>query len=310
MTKTPIVIHGQRTGRIKASWLLFKEAWRFFKADPELFWVPIIFGILCVFSVLILIGLLFFSLVGMELITAGEVEELPAGLGYGFVFLLYVATAFTYALSQASVVYTVSTRTRGGDATLGESIKAAFSFAGTLFVWSLITSTVGIILHVVSERSKLLGKVVAWLLGATWAVLTYFVVTAVVLEKQSAFPAIKRSGQVFKTTWGETFVSNISLGLTFFLAHVLAFLALVGFIVMAIITELTFIYLVGFALYGLWLFIAIFVHEVLHAILKTLLFIYATEDTAPENFDQELLSNMLARTTKKVDDTPSMTSVV
>jgi len=301
MSKPPVIIHGQKTGRFRASWLLFKESWRFFKADPELFWVPIIFGVLCLVSVAVLVGLLVVGLVGYEVAITGDIDEIPPPLQYGFIFLFYVACAFTYALSQASVVHTVFTRVRGGDATLGESIKMAFSFSGSLFIWSLITSTVGIILYIISEKSKLFSKIVVWLLGATWSVLTYFVVTAVVLEKQTAYSAIKRSGQVFKTTWGETFVSNISLGLTFFLAHIVALLAFIGFIVVAAVLNMTNLYIVGFVLYAIWLFMATFVHEVLHAVLKTLLFIYATEEKTPENFDRELLANMLARSSKYPD---------
>jgi len=299
MRPAPITLQGRPVGRLRASWLLFKEAWRFFKADPELFWVPIIFGLMCILAVVAAVGLLTVALLGYEGVSLAAVEEVPAPLAYGFIFLIYIASAFTYALAQASVVYTVATRVHGGNATLGESLRAALSHALTLFVWSLITSTIGLILRVISERSQLIGRIMAALIGAAWAILTYFVVTAVVLERQTAVPAIKRSAHVFRSTWGETFLSNISLGLTFFLAHVVAFLIFVGFIVIAAITALAPLYIVGFVLYFVWLFVAIFVHEVLHAVLKTLLYIYATEQTVPTNFDQELLANMLARTTPK-----------
>ncbi len=306
MTKAPIMLHGQKVGRLRASWLLFKEAWRFFKADPELLWVPVIFGVICIFSVIVIFGTLVLFVVGYEALSAGASDDIPALWVYSFIFLIYVASAFTYALSQASVVHTVSVRIHGGNATLGESLKAAFSHAGTLFMWSLITSTVGVILYIIAERSRLLGKIVAWVLGAVWSVMTYFVVTAVVLERYNAVAAIKRSGFVFKTTWGETFVSNISLGLTFFLAHVVALLAFIGFIATAILLDVTAVYVVGFVLFILWLFVATLMHEVLHAILKTLLYIYATESVTTQDFDTELLQSMLART----NQSPSVMSSV
>lgn len=292
MTKPPVIIHGQQVGRLRASWLLFKESWRFFKADPEMFWVPIIFSIIN----LVLLG----AVVGISTLlylSAGitSEEQVSEFLTYLFLFAVYVVAAFTFALSQAAIVHTVYTRAHGGDATLRESLRVAFSHKGSLFLWALITSTVGIVLHYVAERSRVLGKIIVWLIGAAWAVLTYFVVTAVVLEKQSAFQAVKRSGHVFKTTWGETFVSNISLGLVFFLAHFFALVVFVGFIVLAAATGITGVYLVAFVALALWFFVAILVHEVLQAVLKTLLYIYATEQSVPGNFDQELLQAMLVR---------------
>jgi len=292
MKKSPVVIRGQKVGRLRASWLLFKESWRFFRSDSEMIWIPLVF---CAMNLVLLAFIFGVSvLVWLSLGMAGE-SEVPGYVWYIGMFTVYAAAAFSVALSQAAVVHTVATRARGGDATLSESLRAAFSFSGTLFVWALITSTVGIILHYLAERSQLLGKIVAWVLGTAWSVLTYFVVTAVVLEKQTAFPAIKRSGAVFRSTWGETFVSNISLGLVFMLAHAIAIVLFIGAIVLGVLSGWTVSYIVAFVLLIIWFSVAAVVYEVLHAVLKTLLYMYATEQSLPANFDQELLSSMLGR---------------
>jgi hypothetical protein len=62
-------------------------------------------------------------------------ERVPAGIGYLVLFFCYVAGAFSLALGQAAIVHTVYTRLRGGDATLGQSLRVAFSHAGSLFGW-------------------------------------------------------------------------------------------------------------------------------------------------------------------------------
>jgi hypothetical protein len=46
---------------------------------------------------------------------------------------------------------------------------------------------------------------------------TFFVVPVILYEELNVFPAIKRSGAVFKKTWGETFVGHFGFGLLFFL---------------------------------------------------------------------------------------------
>ncbi|MBY0538113.1 hypothetical protein K2P47_01795 [Patescibacteria group bacterium] len=293
--KTPIIIGGQKIGRLRASFLLFKESWRFLKADKELLLVPIFST---VFSG-ILIGLLTLVLITSsssydKLVTGNE------GLGYSeyiFMFGVYVVSAFSLALAQAIIVHIVYVRAHGGNATLGNGIARAFANWVPLLLWAVITSTVGMALRFISERSALVGRIVAGLLGAAWSILTFFVVPILILQKKTPFTAVSASATLFKKTWGETLVANVTLGLVFMVAHLVVLASFVGLLIYGVSTQNAVLLISSIVGVLLWLLIATLVYSALQGILKTLLYIYAAEDVVPENFNRELLESMLERNT-------------
>lgn len=294
-----VTISERKISRFTASWLLLKESWRFLKADSELLLVPIIATIVMVllFAVLI-IGLLVSGLVTATAEDAWTVQ------GLIFIAGSYLITAFVVAFAQAMVTHTVYTRSKGQNATLAQSMLVALRHIPALFLWAVISATIGVVLRAISERSQWLGRIAASLLGAAWSVLTYFVVPAIVINKNGAFSAITHSGTVFKRTWGETLITNISLGLAFLLLHVIAIaIFLTGFYV-SVETGQTALFMVSGILYVVWLFTAIALQQVLHSIIVTLLYVYATSDTPPSNFNSDLLKSIVARTKTETSALP------
>ncbi len=301
MKREPVIIAGRQVGRIRGSILLFKESFRFLRADKEMMLLPFIMGLL---NIALFCALCFVAVIaafGGSVFEEGVTRVLDERwFVYAFSFGAYIISSFTFALSQAGITHVVYTRLHNGDATLGEGVSVAWSHAGSLFVWALITSTVGMALRLILERSRLAGSIIVMFLGVAWSVLTYFVVPAIVIDKKSAFSAIPHSGTVFRTMWGETLVSNISLGLIFFLAHLIAIASAIGLtclvLASAVAGEIVLLTLVGiWGLFVLWLFVASLVQATLEGILKTLLYVYAAEHSVPSNFNRELLEQMLKR---------------
>ncbi len=307
MKKEQLIIDGKPTGRIKAGWLLFKETWRFFKADIEMIWIPLITAFINIFLFGLLIAVFYLFLRSTGYTLPAENEPLSA-IEYLFAFLCYVIGAFSLSLTEAGIVNTVYTRAHGNNASLSDSLKAAFSHWRSLLVWSLITSTVGMIIRMLAERSKLGGKIMTALLGATWSVLTYFVVPAMVIDKKSAFASIGKSGQVFKTTWGETLVSNISIGIVFTFLHILFLAATFGLMIFTIANNLWVSLIILGVLYFLVLATLCLIQSSMNAILKTLLYIYASEGAVPANFNQELLKHILVQNNSSIPSSIPPTS--
>ncbi|MCU0678267.1 MAG: DUF6159 family protein [Candidatus Pacebacteria bacterium] len=286
-----IQLGDQKISRFKASWLLLKESWRFLRADSELLFVPVIATIIMV---------LLFAVLIIGLLVSGFVTAAPgdAWTTQGLIFIAgsYLITAFVVALSQAMVTHTVFVRSKGNNATLGQSFSVAVRHIPSLFMWSIISATVGVALRAISERSQWLGWIATSFLGAAWGVVTYFVVPAIVVTKKSAFGALTHSGSVFKQTWGETLITNISLGLIFLVLHGVAILVFLGCFFLSVETGVPAIFVVSGIVYVVWLFAAIALQQVLNSIIITLLYVYATSDTLPANFDAELLEAIVART--------------
>jgi hypothetical protein len=263
------------------------------KSDTEMLLVPLIASVLqCV-----LIGLGAFTLFILGFFTALEEGAKPTLDEYGILFACYLVSAFFIAWSQGIIAHIVYTRAHGGNATLWQGIKVASSLWPHFFLWSAITSTVGIILRAIAERSGTLGRIVTALFGATWAVLTYFVVPSMVIGKRTAGRAIRDSAFVFRRTWGETAITNISFTLVFTVAFILYNVSLVG---LAILMNSTMGWSLGtlFVIVGLFALGILFftlIGAVFGSILRTLLYIYASENITPSNFNRELLDQMLVK---------------
>lgn len=290
MVHPDIVIGGKKIGRFRASILLFKESLRFISSDKEMLAIPVI---AIVFQLALLaIGSITLLSLGLFGSVASE-GTLTSPREYIVLFLWYIIGAFTLAWTQAAIAHIVYVRAHNGNATLGEGMSIAFRNWSALLLWAIITSTVGIALRMIAERSHTVVRILVAVMGAAWSVLTYFVVPSIVIGKRSAFTAISDSGSVFRRTWGETLMTNISYTIVFVLAFTLYVLALFGLgfafgwtlgIVLTILVLFTF-GCISMSLVG----------ATMSSVLRTLLYMYASEQVVPTNFNKELLEQMLSR---------------
>ena len=77
---------------------------------------------------------------------------------YVYSFLFYVTSYFITIFFNVGVMHCAAKRMDGGDPTVADGFKDAFSHIGAIFMWSLVAATVGMILRMISERSGLLGR--------------------------------------------------------------------------------------------------------------------------------------------------------
>ena len=302
--KRPIVINGRRVGRFRASWLLFKETWRFLRLDPEILAIPLVAGLLNIFLFLVLIGVaVFIHFMVFPLGTFTEVSgelDFTADhpLTYVFLFAAYVIAAFSLAFSQGAVANTVITRLRGGNATLGQSLSIALRQWRPLLAWSMITATVGLLLVLLSKLFNFLSRWIVVIIGVTWEVLTYFVAPAIIIENKGSIAAIKQSGRTLKQTFGETVMTNIGLGLVMSALHLVALVLSV----LVIILGFTYGTMVSISISVITIFIMLIslalLNAALQGILKTLLYAYVMEHTTSPDFNSELLENVLISDSK------------
>ena len=137
---------------------------------------------------------------------------------YVLLFLLYVALAFVTIFFNAAVIGMAMKRLRGEDASIRDGLDLARAHLGKIFVWAVITATVGMILRALAERFGIVGRIVISLIGVAWNVITFFVVPVLLYEPVGVTDGIKRSASIFRQRWGETFVGNGAIGLVIFLA--------------------------------------------------------------------------------------------
>ena len=135
-------------------------------------------------------------------------------------FLMYVALAFVSIFFNAAVIGTAMKRLKGEPASIKDGLALARQHIGKIFVWAVVTATVGMIIRTIQERSGLIGRILLGIVGIAWTVLTFFVVPVLLYEDVSVGGAIKRSGSIFRQRWGEQFIGNATIGIAIFLVAI------------------------------------------------------------------------------------------
>ena len=92
---------------------------------------------------------------------------------------------------------------------------SAISQTAYVVLCLLCIATVGMLLRLVSERSRGLGRLVVSLLGFTWNIATFLVVPILAVEGIGPIQAIQRSTALLKKTWGEQIIGNFGVGAIF-----------------------------------------------------------------------------------------------
>lgn len=286
----------QKIGKWRGGFLIARQSFALLKADKEI----VLFPILATVSTMIL-GVLFciivffflFSGHGDAWIAEGNraMTEGEAIAVYGALFVIYIIGAFIAAFFQAGLVTIVHARLNGQDFTFRDGMQNAIRNMRKIFIWSVVTATVGIVLRVISDRSEWLGKLVAGILGAAWGIITFFIVPVLALEDLSMKDSIKKSASIFRATWGETIVVNFSMGLLFFLIFL-------GGLVVYALSWFTFnVIVIGVmsVLFFLFLIILSLISSTLNAVFNIALYEYAAHQKSSEYFSAELLAGAIGK---------------
>jgi hypothetical protein len=193
-------------GSISRGFRLARASWWVVKKDRELLWLPVI-SFLCSLVVMVVFGL---GVLGIGLPKQGE--TLSPGI-YVLGFFLYVALSFVTIYFNAAVIGTAMKRLRGEDAKISDGLALARQHIGKIFLWAMLTATVGMILRQLQERAGIVGRILIGLVGIAWSVLTYFVLPVLLFEPVGVGESIKRSTQIFRERWGEQFIGNATISL-------------------------------------------------------------------------------------------------
>ena len=249
-----------------------------------------------------------FSSIGVVLVTLtfvgvgigiGALDRLDAGtLGGGdliIAFAFYVVSSFVIIFFNSALVFAAHERLAGGDPNIRSGLSGASRSIATIFMWAMVAATVGLILNILSSLARqrggipgLIAQIIVSLLGAAWALITFFIVPLIVIERRSLGDAFKSSLSMLRRTWGEQIVANFGLGIAGFLF----FLAAAG------ITALLFFVLSPLGGFGV--FIAIVTGTVLIAgvalvfatlsgIYKAALYNYAVDGEVPSLFPDDTI---------------------
>ena len=262
-------------------------SWSILKKDKEMLIFPV-FSAIC--------GLIVLASFALPVFLTGAADGLREETGGGVdaaylivAFLFYFANYFVIIFFNAAIVACACKRMAGGDPTVGDGLLAAFNRIHLIAMWALVAASVGMILRMIEERSDIIGRIVAGLLGLGWTAVSFFVIPILVIEQVGPIDAIKESTRMLKRTWGEMLVGHFGFGLVFFVLSIP--LILIGVLGVAsgsaalAVTAIV-ICVVGFMVLAV-------VQSTLQTIFQAALYLYARDGIVADGFDTELLAGAM-----------------
>ena len=270
--------------RFSRSWSLVKASADVLRQDKELLVFPLVSSIV---AVLVAAS---FVLPAMQLGWIDQVEATgePTPVMYAGRFLFYLAQYFVIFFFNSALVGAAMIRLRGGDPTVADGFRIAFSKALPILGYAAIAATVGLILRAIEQRAGFIGRWIAAALGVAWTVATFMAVPVLVNENVGPIDAVKKSATMLKKTWGENIIGTAGIGLVFGLLIVLVVFVGVG-ITMASAKNPAMFFTLG-ALTVVSVMLMVLVQAALSGIYSAALYRYAEEGTAGASFDDALLS--------------------
>ncbi len=263
------------------SFKLVKESFEVLKKDKEMMLFPIISGIVTI--------LLFISfIIPIFFISGTDTARRGTGNFYYFIlFIYYILSYFIVIFFNTGLITCANIRLNGGDPTFSDGFNNAKKHIGKIFVWALISATVGLILRIIADRSETIGKIVIAIIGMAWSLITFFVVPVMVFENIGVMESIKKSGYLFKKTWGENVIGQFSMGLIFFILGIIGLIPLIlSFLAGSPVIIISAVVLV--IIY--WVVLGI-ISSSLDGIFVTALYNYANTGKIPSAYSPEVLTN-------------------
>lgn len=278
------------------SYQLVRHSWAVLKQDKEILIFPVLSGV----ASLAVAASFIIPLVVFGLATSSDPAAAGASDGknfhieaawYAYTFAFYLVSYFITIFFNVGVMHCASIRMNGGDPTVADGFKGAFARLGAIFLWSLVSATVGMILRLIEERAALLGKIVSAIVGIAWSLLTYFAVPVMIFEGAGVGRSIKRSGELFKKTWGEAVVGESGMGLFFGLLSLLGVIPIAGAIFLGSQGTAGMLAAVIVGALGVFYWIALaVVSTALKSIFHVALYRYASTGQVPKEYPEELVA--------------------
>ena len=278
-------------GSIKRGWALTGQSWRVLKNDKSLVVFPIVSTI---FGVLAVVAIWVPTLLVRGVFESHHVDKHDPVFYIAGVATAYVST-FIAIFFNVALAACAARSMRGEGTRVGDGFKAAAQRIGPILGWTFVSTTVGLILRVIRDRVPAVGKIVAMLLGAAWAIATFFVIPAIALDGAGPVRSLKRSAQVIKARWGEGATGTAAISVvTVLFTMLIVIVGGAGGVALIAIRLLPFGVAVLAATVAAVIVLS-FISAALSQIFRVAVYQYAVTGQTPGGFDDRLLQGAFAR---------------
>jgi hypothetical protein len=304
----------ETTNRFHRSWNLFQSSMRVIRDHPKLLVFPFITGVAT------LVIALFFLLPVAVLVLAPHWTPSPAmrtwlePLGLMqvlnvlkshlagaqapsgpvislFSIGVYLLSLFLAVFCNVAFTSQILAALNGDLVSVREGFAMARRRLISILGWTLLAGVVGLAIRALEERFRLVGRIVAGLIGLAWSIASIFAIPVLIREPALANPIkiLGRSAEAIKRTWGEALVGYVGMqgANLIFLWLTLAYWISSG---------LTAWLLLGWwwlapmgAVWLLCLFVYSYLAGVASKVYLCALYVYASEGIVPDYYDASMM---------------------
>jgi hypothetical protein len=268
---------------LEHTWNLYRQSFAVLAADPEI----VVFPVLSTICALLVAGGFSYPMYldGTLRTLAGRRATTDI---YAQLFVWYYLNYFVMIFFNAALVACANKRLEGGDPTVMDGFRVAFSRIWSIAVWAFVSSTFGILMNALKERRGFWARLLGVTVGVSWTLITYLVVPIFVVEGLSVGNSIRRSQKLLHDNWGQEVAGGFGFGLIsllFTLPPVLVGLA---------VYPLNHLYAV---ILGTVFFMAMMIIcSAVRGIFTVALYRHACHDRLPQGFGSESIDHLLGRT--------------
>ena len=288
----------RRGNRIQNGVELTRQSWAALRANPQLLVFPVISLI-----GMIIVTILFFIPVSATGIFAALSEQNGRSSGninqtlFTIVIFLYYFVTYTVIIfSNTALVGAALKLARGEKATVQDGINIALSRLSKIFVYALISATIGMLARAIRDSGRnsrnplgaIVAAIIAGIIQGSWNLVVFFAVPVLVVEDLGVMDSLKRSLSLFKQTWGEQFTGSFAISALGCLATL--GLMLVGFVLIsvAVATKSVALIILTIAVVVLAFIFLSLISGALNGIFQASLYQYATTGDAGTLIDTNL----------------------
>ncbi len=291
----------RRRNRIQNGVELTRQSWAALRANPQLMIFPVISLI-----GMIIVTILFFIPISATGIFSALSEQNSRGSGNGsntlFVIVLFLYYFVTYTViifSNTALVGAALKLARGETATVQDGINIALSRMGKIFVYALISATIGMLARAIRESGSnsknivgaILAAIVAGIIQGAWNLVVFFAIPVLVVEDIGVIDSLKRSVALFKQTWGEQFTGSVAISALSCLATLALGIVAVVLISLAAATQSGVVIALAIGIIILGFVFLSLITGAINGIFQASLYQYATTGDAGKLIDTQLARN-------------------
>lgn len=199
-------------GTFADSWRITKRSFALIGETPGMLVFPLVAGITVIAAFLLFVAGTYW--LPPLLFPPGNIVTGQEVVGLVLFVLAYFVANIASVYATAALTGVATLRLNGQPATTADGWRIARTNLRRLLLWAILAATIGLAIQLVSSRFKgAAGLVIRVAAGASWSIVTYFMIPVLLYEREGAWASLKRSAGLFVNNFGRTIVSNFVVGL-------------------------------------------------------------------------------------------------